>query len=79
VVAVRPPATAVSSGAESAKTRATGAGRATGSKASASDSAAIAAQVETDVPAENQCGHRNMGNKSCQRSAGHAEKSHRYK
>src|SRR3954453_14022565 len=24
------------------------------------------------------CGHRNMGNKSCQRPAGHAEKSHRY-
>lgn len=25
------------------------------------------------------CGHRGMGNKSCQRAAGHAEKSHRYK
>ena len=25
------------------------------------------------------CGHRNMGNKSCARPAGHAEKSHRYK
>lgn len=25
------------------------------------------------------CGHRNMGNKSCQREAGHPEKAHRYK
>ena len=25
------------------------------------------------------CGHRNIGNKSCQRPAGHAEKNHRYK
>jgi hypothetical protein len=25
------------------------------------------------------CGHRNIGNKSCQREAGHPEKAHRYK
>jgi len=25
------------------------------------------------------CGHRNMSNKSCQRPAGHPEKSHRYR
>jgi hypothetical protein len=25
------------------------------------------------------CGHRSIGSKSCQRPAGHAEKSHRYK
>jgi len=25
------------------------------------------------------CGHRNIGGKSCQRPAGHAEKNHRYK
>ncbi len=25
------------------------------------------------------CGHRNIGNKSCQRPAGHSEKNHRYK
>lgn len=25
------------------------------------------------------CGHRNIGNKSCQRPTGHSEKSHRYK
>lgn len=25
------------------------------------------------------CGHRSIGNKSCQRPAGHAEKNHRYK
>ena len=25
------------------------------------------------------CGHRNIGNKSCQRQAGHPEKAHRYK
>ncbi len=25
------------------------------------------------------CGHRNIGNKSCRRPAGHAEKNHRYK
>lgn len=24
------------------------------------------------------CGHRNIGNKSCQRPAGHTEKNHRY-
>ncbi len=25
------------------------------------------------------CGHRSIGNKSCRRPAGHAEKNHRYK
>jgi hypothetical protein len=25
------------------------------------------------------CGHRNIGNKTCQRPAGHGEKNHRYK
>jgi hypothetical protein len=25
------------------------------------------------------CGHRSIGNKSCQREAGHPEKAHRYK
>jgi hypothetical protein len=25
------------------------------------------------------CGHRNIGNKSCRRPAGHPEKNHRYK
>jgi len=25
------------------------------------------------------CGHRSIGNKSCQRPAGHTEKNHRYK
>jgi hypothetical protein len=25
------------------------------------------------------CGHKNMSNRACQRPAGHAEKSHRYK
>ena len=25
------------------------------------------------------CGHRDIGNKSCQRPAGHTEKNHRYK
>jgi hypothetical protein len=25
------------------------------------------------------CGHRSIGNKSCQRQAGHSEKAHRYK
>jgi hypothetical protein len=25
------------------------------------------------------CGHRSIGNKSCQREAGHSEKAHRYK
>jgi hypothetical protein len=25
------------------------------------------------------CGHRNIGNKSCRRPAGHAERNHRYK
>jgi hypothetical protein len=31
------------------------------------------------IESEDLCGHRGMGNKSCQRSAGHAEKSHRYR
>jgi hypothetical protein len=43
-----------------------------------------AATAATPAPAPvsaatNLCGHRGMGNKSCQRDAGHAEKSHRYK
>jgi len=33
--------------------------------------------VETDSSPK--CGHRNMGNKPCQRPLGHSEKSHRYK
>jgi hypothetical protein len=28
---------------------------------------------------ESVCGHRNIGNKQCQRPAGHSEKSHRYR
>jgi hypothetical protein len=31
-----------------------------------------------DPASEPVCGHRNMGGKSCQRPAGHAEKNHRY-
>ena len=35
---------------------------------------------DPDPDAEAQlCGHRNIGNKSCRRPAGHAEKNHRYK
>jgi hypothetical protein len=30
-------------------------------------------------PATGLCGHRNIGNKTCQREAGHAQKAHRYK
>jgi hypothetical protein len=34
----------------------------------------------TDAPAaEALCGHRSIGNKACQRPAGHEEKNHRYK
>jgi hypothetical protein len=39
---------------------------------------AAAAQAAEDEPAA-VCGHRSIGNKSCQRPAGHAEKNHRYK
>jgi hypothetical protein len=31
------------------------------------------------VAATELCGHRSIGNKSCRRPAGHAEKNHRYK
>lgn len=38
------------------------------------------ADPDPDPDAEAQlCGHRNIGNKSCRRPAGHAEKNHRYK
>lgn len=30
-------------------------------------------------PQPSLCGHRSIGNKSCTRPAGHAEKNHRYK
>lgn len=33
----------------------------------------------TSGPADELCGHRSIGNKSCSRPAGHAEKNHRYK
>jgi len=41
------------------------------------------AQVTPDVvletaPAEDLCGHRNMGGRTCTRERGHAAKSHRY-
>ena len=37
--------------------------------------------AEADGPDEGAelCGHRSIGNKSCRRTAGHEEKSHRYK
>ena len=38
-----------------------------------------AAHTDPDGTGEALCGHRNMGNKSCQRPAGHPEKNHRYK
>lgn len=39
------------------------------------------AQPSVDEPsatADDRCGHRNMGGKSCSRPAGHTEKNHRY-
>ena len=33
--------------------------------------------VEADAPS-GECGHRNMGGRSCTRESGHSEKSHRY-
>jgi hypothetical protein len=42
--------------------------------------ATISPTASADPDAETQlCGHRNIGNKSCRRPAGHAEKNHRYK
>jgi hypothetical protein len=35
--------------------------------------------TSTADPADALCGHRSIGNKSCQRPAGHTEKNHRYK
>jgi len=36
--------------------------------------------TKSPVPTEGAlCGHRNMGNKTCKRPAGHPEKNHRYK
>ncbi len=34
--------------------------------------------VEAAPVASGLCGHRNIGNRSCSRRAGHEEKSHRY-
>jgi hypothetical protein len=36
-------------------------------------------QADPDGGGPELCGHRNIGNKSCQRPAGHAERNHRYK
>lgn len=48
-------------------------------KAPASEAKAAPAP-SADPDAEVQlCGHRNIGNKTCQRPAGHTEKNHRYK
>jgi hypothetical protein len=37
------------------------------------------ADTDTTDGAPALCGHRNIGNKTCRRPAGHAEKNHRYK
>jgi hypothetical protein len=48
--------------------------------APASPAAPAAPAASEDPDAEVQlCGHRNIGNKTCQRPAGHPEKNHRYK
>jgi hypothetical protein len=38
-----------------------------------------AAELDSPRDGAELCGHRSMGNKSCRRTAGHEEKSHRYK
>ena len=41
---------------------------------------AASAEVPAPAPAADElCGHRNMGGKSCSRPAGHSEKNHRYR
>ena len=46
----------------------------------ASKTSKTRAATDTAEPevAEAQCGHRNMGGKSCTRPEGHSEKNHRY-
>jgi hypothetical protein len=51
----------------------------TGAKASRSSGGAAGPVTDSPIEARGLCGHRNIGNKSCQRPAGHAEKNHRYK
>jgi hypothetical protein len=42
--------------------------------------AAVQAEAPATAPgADELCGHRNMGGKSCSRPAGHSEKNHRYR
>lgn len=38
-----------------------------------------AAELDSPSDGTELCGHRSMGSKSCRRTAGHEEKSHRYK
>jgi hypothetical protein len=71
--------------AQAAAARRGGAGRtATPAQAPAPEprpakAAKAAKQPAGDAETDRVCGHRSIGNKSCQRPAGHAEKNHRYK
>jgi hypothetical protein len=51
----------------------------TGAKASRSSGGVSGPVADSPIETQGLCGHRNIGNKSCQRPAGHAEKNHRYK
>jgi hypothetical protein len=46
------------------------------SAGSPAPSEVVTEEVAEDAPAL--CGHRNIGNRTCQRPAGHPEKNHRY-
>ncbi len=48
------------------------------SVAEAPDPVTEAAEPVVAEPAEELCGHRNMGGRTCTRERGHAAKSHRY-
>jgi hypothetical protein len=64
----------------SAATRAAATAVPTGDDRTALDNRtrAVDAPQQPDDAASS-CGHRSIGNKSCQRPSGHAEKNHRYK
>ena len=71
---VTPAAVAATTTAPAAPAKPTARKRAPSAQRAAVDPAATAGVESTTL-----CGHRSMGNKSCARPAGHAEKSHRYK
>lgn len=67
------------SGSEFAVAPPTQRGRKKAAPAAAEPPTEVGRAAEASEAGERLCGHRSIGNKSCQREAGHAEKAHRYK